>query len=73
MWKAPNVTNGVILYTVEVKLLTEGGHTVYAHNYTVMVGGMPPTRQGSACIRSYTETSARFYTLLVHMLQCLGY
>ena len=61
MWMAPNVTNGVILsYTVEMRLLTEGGHTVYANNYTVTVGGMPPTGQGSACIRSYTETSACF-------------
>ena len=61
MWMAPNVTNGVILsYTVEVKLLTEGGHTEYAHNYTVTVGSMPPSGQGSACIRSYTETFACF-------------
>ena len=61
MWMAPNVTNGVILsYTVEVRLLTEGGHTVYASNYTVTVGGMPPSGQSSACIRSYTAISACF-------------
>ena len=46
MWKAPNVTNGANLsYTVEVRLLTEGGHTVYAHNYTVTVSGTPPSGQ----------------------------
>ena len=76
MWMAPNVTNGANLYTVEVKLLTKGGHTVYANNYTVTVGGMPPTRQGSACILSYTETSARFlhttgaYAAVSRLVRC---
>ena len=72
MWMAPNVTNGVILsYTVEMRLLTEGGHTVYANNYTVTVGGMPPTRQNLAYISTLQFLHA-FHALLVHMLQCLG-
>lgn len=41
MWMEPEVTNGAILsYTVEVKLLSKGGHTLYADSHIVMVGGM---------------------------------
>ena len=73
MWMAPNVTNGVILsYTVEVRLLTEGGHTVYAHNYTVTVGGMPPTSRVLVAYVATLKLLHAFHTLLMHMLQCLG-
>lgn len=43
MWMEPNITNGKILsYTVEVKMLTKGRQSVYAHNYTVTVSDRPP-------------------------------
>ena len=52
MWMEPEVTNGVILsYTVEVKLLSKGGHTLYADSYIVMVCGMCllENRHNTAC------------------------
>ena len=63
MWMEPEVTNGVILsYTVEVKLLSKDGHTLYADSYIVMVGGM-------CLLENRHNTAAKHLfpsTLLVH-------
>ena len=66
MWMAPNVTNGAILYTVEVKLFTKSGHTVYANNYTVTVGGMPPTSRVLVAYVATLKLLHAFHTLLEH-------